>query len=120
MTPATARPSDLKRWCKRAHVRGLMVFLDVVYNHFGPDGNYLHAYAKPFFTERHHTPWGRRSIWMAAAAASCGTSLSTTRWYWLEEFNCDGLRFDAVHALIDDSNTSLPVRAVHAIRYSPA
>jgi 1,4-alpha-glucan branching enzyme/maltooligosyltrehalose trehalohydrolase len=50
------RPEDLKRLIQAAHARGLMVLLDVVYNHFGPDGNYLHAYAKEFFTERHHTP----------------------------------------------------------------
>ena len=51
-------PDDLKRLVDRAHGLGLMMFLDVVYNHFGPAGNYLHAYAKSFFTERHQTPWG--------------------------------------------------------------
>ena len=57
-TAATARPEELKRLVQAAHARGLMVFLDVVYNHFGPEGNYLHVYAPQFFTERHHTPWG--------------------------------------------------------------
>ena len=51
-------PDDLKRLVDRAHGLGLMMFLDVVYNHFGPAGNYLHAYAQSFFTERHQTPWG--------------------------------------------------------------
>src|SRR5690606_37424048 len=51
-------PDDLKRLVEAAHARGLMVLLDVVYNHFGPDGNYLSTYAPGFFTERHHTPWG--------------------------------------------------------------
>ena len=59
--------------------RGLMVLLDVVYNHFGPDGNYLHAYAPQFFTERHHTPWGAAINFDGAAAARCATSSSTTR-----------------------------------------
>ena len=53
------RPEDLKRLVQAAHARGLMVLLDVVYNHFGPEGNYLHVFARDaFFTERHHTPWG--------------------------------------------------------------
>ena len=49
---------DLKELVQKAHHRGMMVLLDVVYNHFGPEGNYLHAYAPQFFTNRHHTPWG--------------------------------------------------------------
>ncbi|HVI09237.1 MAG TPA: alpha-amylase family glycosyl hydrolase, partial [Candidatus Binatia bacterium] len=52
------RPDDLKELVQAAHQRGLMIFLDVVYNHFGPEGNYLRAYAPEFFTDRHHTPWG--------------------------------------------------------------
>src|SRR6185436_18100893 len=52
------RPEALKRFVAAAHERGLMVLLDVVYNHFGPDGNYLHVYAPQFFTGRHRTPWG--------------------------------------------------------------
>ena len=52
------RPEDLKHLVQAAHRKGLMVFLDVVYNHFGPEGNYLRAYAPQFFTDRHHTPWG--------------------------------------------------------------
>ena len=55
---AYGSPDDLKRLIDEAHGRNLMVFLDVVYNHFGPEGNYLSTYAKSFFTERHHTPWG--------------------------------------------------------------
>ena len=52
------RPADLKRFVGAAHARGLTVLLDVVYNHFGPDGNYLGHYAPEFFTSRHKTPWG--------------------------------------------------------------
>ena len=112
-------PDDLKRLVQSAHRRGLMIFLDVVYNHFGPDGNYLHAYAQPFFTERHHTPWG-------AAINLDGPHSRTVRdfyihnaLYWLEEFNFDGLRFDAVHALIDDSDTSFLSELSTAIRRFP-
>src|SRR5690348_17764181 len=52
------RPEDLKNLIQSAHARGLMMFLDVVYNHFGPEGNYLDQYAPQFFTDRHQTPWG--------------------------------------------------------------
>jgi 1,4-alpha-glucan branching enzyme/maltooligosyltrehalose trehalohydrolase len=110
-------PDDLKQLVQGAHRRGLMVFLDVVYNHFGPDGNYLHAYAKPFFTERHHTPWG-------AAINLDGPHSRTVRdfyvhnaLYWLEEFNFDGLRFDAVHALMDESDIPFLSELSTAIRH---
>ena len=94
------RPEDLKALVQAAHRAGLMVFLDVVYNHFGPKGNYLHAYAPQFFTERHKTPWG---------AAIDFSNPNVRRFfvhnalYWLEEYRFDGLRFDAVHAIKDDS-----------------
>ncbi len=94
------RPDCLRRLVDACHARGLAVFLDVVYNHFGPEGNYLHRYAPGFFTERHHTPWG---------AAIDFTVPEVRRFYienalyWLEEFHVDGLRFDAVHAILDDS-----------------
>jgi maltooligosyltrehalose trehalohydrolase len=96
-------PDDLKALVDAAHAANLMVFLDVVYNHFGPEGNYLHVYAPQFFTERHLTPWG----------AALNFDDEHSRWvrefyiqnalYWLREFHFDGLRFDAVHAIADDS-----------------
>ncbi|HZB91924.1 MAG TPA: malto-oligosyltrehalose trehalohydrolase [Stellaceae bacterium] len=107
------RPDSLKRLVDAAHGRGLAVFLDVVYNHFGPEGNYLHRYAPAFFTERHHTPWG---------AAIDFTVPEVRRFYienalyWLEEFNIDGLRFDAVHAILDDSPKSILVELAETIR----
>lgn len=94
------RPEDLKRFVQTAHSLGLMVLLDVVYNHFGPDGNYLGAYAAPFFTDRHTTPWG------AAIDFSCQHVRDFylhNALYWLEEYHFDGLRMDAVHAIHDDS-----------------
>jgi len=97
---AYGRPEDLKALIDAAHANGLMVLLDVVYNHFGPKGNYLPRYAPQFFTERHKTPWG---------AAIDFSNPVVRRYfvhnvlYWLEEYWFDGLRFDAVHAIIDDS-----------------
>ncbi len=97
---AYGRPEDLKALIDAAHAAGLMVFLDVVYNHFGPKGNYLPRYAPQFFTEKHRTPWG----------AAIDFSNPVVRQffvhnvlYWLEEYWFDGLRFDAVHAILDDS-----------------
>jgi len=109
-------PEDLKRLVQSAHRRGLMVFLDVVYNHFGPDGNYLHAYAKPFFTERHHTPWGAAINLDGPDSATVRDFFIHNALYWLKEFNFDGLRFDAVHALIDDSPTPFLSQLSAAIR----
>jgi maltooligosyltrehalose trehalohydrolase len=94
------RPEELKALIDAAHGLGLMVLLDVVYNHFGPKGNYLPRYAPQFFTDRHQTPWG----------AAIDFSNDVVReffvhnvGYWLEEYRFDGLRFDAVHAIIDES-----------------
>jgi maltooligosyltrehalose trehalohydrolase len=112
-------PSDLKRLVQAAHMRGLMVFLDVVYNHFGPDGNYLHTYAKPFFTERHHTPWGAAINLDGAGSRVVRDFYIHNALYWLEEFNLDGLRFDAVQALIDDSDTRFLSELSTAIRNHP-
>ena len=96
---AYGAPEDLKRLIDTAHGLGLMVFLDVVYNHFGPDGNYLHRYAKEVFTEAEQTPWG------AAIDFSRGEVREffiQNALYWLEEYRFDGLRLDAVHAIRPD------------------
>ena len=100
---AYGRPEDLKRLIDAAHGRGLMVFLDVVYNHFGPDGNYLHAYAPSFFTPRHHTPWGDAINFDDDDSATVRAFFIHNALYWLEEYRFDGLGFDAVHAIEDDS-----------------
>lgn len=96
-------PDDLKRLIQAAHQKGLMVFLDVVYNHFGPDGNYLHTYAKKFFTEKHHTPWGAAINFDDTGSEIVRSFYVQNALYWLEEFHFDGLRFDAVHAIVDHS-----------------
>jgi maltooligosyltrehalose trehalohydrolase len=93
-------PEEFKALVDRAHGLGLMVLLDVVYNHFGPDGNYLHSYAADFFHPEIHTPWG---------AAIAFDREPVRRFFidnarmWLEEYRLDGLRFDAVHAIGDES-----------------
>jgi malto-oligosyltrehalose trehalohydrolase len=92
------------------------MLLDVVYNHFGPDGNYLHAYAPQFFTDRHETPWGKAINFDSDGAAVVRQFFIHNALYWLEEFHFDGLRFDAVHAIRDESTPDLLsdlARAVH-------
>ncbi|MBH3437524.1 malto-oligosyltrehalose trehalohydrolase [Pseudomonas luteola] len=91
-------PEDLKAMIDTAHEHGLMVFLDVVYNHFGPDGNYLHAYAEKFFREDIHTPWGAAIDFRQQAVRSY---FKDNALMWLMEYRFDGLRFDAVHAIGD-------------------
>jgi malto-oligosyltrehalose trehalohydrolase len=95
---AYGSPDDLKRLIDEAHGRGLMMFLDVVYNHFGPVGNYLHRYAESFFEPEEHTPWGAAINYKIRAVRDFAIHNVL---YWLEEFRFDGLRFDAVDRIID-------------------
>jgi malto-oligosyltrehalose trehalohydrolase len=97
------RPEDFKALVDAAHARGLMVLLDVVYNHFGPDGNYLPLYAPAFFTERHQTPWGAAINYDGDHSGPVREFAIENALYWIEEFHLDGLRLDAVHTIIDDS-----------------
>jgi malto-oligosyltrehalose trehalohydrolase len=112
-------PEDLKRLVEAAHARGLMVFVDVVYNHFGPEGNYLHAYAKPFFTERHHTPWGAAIDFDGRHARMVRDYFVHNALYWLEEYHVDGLRFDAVHAIADHSEPDILTEIAARVRAGP-
>ena len=95
---AYGTPDDLKALIDTAHGLGLMVLLDVVYNHFGPDGNYLHAYASPFFRTDTPTPWGDAIDFRRKEVRAF--FIDNAR-LWLMEYRFDGLRFDAVHAIRD-------------------
>jgi maltooligosyltrehalose trehalohydrolase len=100
---AYGRPDDLKLLIDEAHLRGLMVLLDVVYNHFGPEGNYLGRYA-PSFSTKAHTPWGSAIDYRVPQVRSfaIGNAL-----HWLEHYRFDGLRLDAVHAIVEPGEPSL-------------
>lgn len=95
------QPDDLRRFVCAAHAHGLAVYLDVVYNHFGPEGNYLHAYAPEFYTERHATPWGAALDVDNDGRQTVRDFFIENAIYWLEEYRFDGLRLDAVHAIYD-------------------
>lgn len=94
-------PNDLKALVDAAHARGLMMFLDVVYNHFGPKGNYLNLYT-PALTDKHHTPWGNAVNFDDDGAAMMRDFTFANAKYWITEYRFDGLRFDAVHEIRDD------------------
>ncbi|MGH8190798.1 MAG: malto-oligosyltrehalose trehalohydrolase, partial [Rhodanobacteraceae bacterium] len=98
---AYGRPEALKHLIDAAHERGLMLLLDVVYNHFGPSGNYLGAYAPQFFTDRHHTPWGQAIDFHVREVRRFFIENAL---YWLDEYRFDGLRLDAVDQIRDDSD----------------
>jgi malto-oligosyltrehalose trehalohydrolase len=112
-------PEDFKQLVEAAHARELMVFLDVVYNHFGPDGNYLHLYAPDFFTDRHHTPWGAAINFDGAASRNVRDFFIHNALYWLEEYHLDGLRLDAVHAILDDSSPDILEELAEQVRRGP-
>ena len=112
---AYGNPDQLKRVIDTAHRRGLMVFLDVVYNHFGPEGNYLWNYAPQFFTERHHTPWGA-AINFDGGSRPVREFFIHNALYWFDEYHMDGLRFDAVHAIMDDSKVDILTELAETVR----
>ncbi|HJU22448.1 MAG TPA: malto-oligosyltrehalose trehalohydrolase [Casimicrobiaceae bacterium] len=109
-------PDDLKRLIDAGHARGLMMLVDVVYNHFGPDGNYLHLYAPQFFNPRHRTPWGAAINFDAEQSGSVRDFFVHNALYWLDEFHFDGLRLDAIDAIIDDSRRNFVTELTTRVR----
>ena len=113
---AYGTPNELKSLIGAAHKRGIAVMLDVVYNHFGPEGNYLGMYAPQFFTERHNTPWGAAINFDGEHARPVRDFFINNTLYWLEEYHFDGLRFDAVHAILDDSGKHIMTEIAETAR----
>lgn len=95
-------PDGLQRLVDACHLRGLAVCLDVVYNHLGPEGNYLHDYG-PYFTDRYHTPWGDAVNYDGAGSDSVREFIISNALYWLSHYRIDALRLDAVHGIFDFS-----------------
>ncbi len=112
-------PDELKALVDAAHTAGLMVFLDVVYNHFGPEGNYLHAYCPEFFNPAHHTPWGAAINFDGEGCRTVRDFFVHNALYWVEEYGFDGLRLDAVHAIRDDSQPDIVCEIARALREGP-
>jgi malto-oligosyltrehalose trehalohydrolase len=114
------RPEDLKALVDAAHARGLAVFLDVVYNHFGPEGNYLHRYAPDFFNPHHRTPWGDGINYDGPGSEVVRAFIIHNALYWIEEYHLDGLRLDAVNAIVDEAPRHLLVELARAVADGPA
>ncbi|MHB8215741.1 MAG: malto-oligosyltrehalose trehalohydrolase [Candidatus Sulfotelmatobacter sp.] len=110
------RPEDLKKFIQSAHDHGIMVLLDVVYNHFGPEGNYLNSYAPQFFTDQHHTPWGNAMNFDGAASRAVRDFFIHNALYWLTEYHFDGLRLDAVNEIHDTSTPHFLTELAEVVR----
>ena len=95
-------PEGLQRLVSAAHHHGLSIALDVVYNHLGPEGNYLSAFG-PYFTDRYHTPWGQAVNFDGPESDEVRRFFIENALYWLEDFHFDALRLDAVHGIFDFS-----------------
>ena len=116
------RPDDLKAFVDAAHAHGIQVILDVVYNHFGPQGNYLPRYFPQLLTKQHCTPWGDALNFDEDTTDANGCSkqvrelIIQNALYWVCEYHIDGLRLDASHAIIDQSPLHVLDEMSHRVR----
>ncbi|MGH7390803.1 MAG: malto-oligosyltrehalose trehalohydrolase [Candidatus Rokuibacteriota bacterium] len=112
-------PRGLRRLVDACHARGLSVFLDVVYNHLGPEGNYLGEYG-PYFTDRYKTPWGQAVNFDGPDAAGVRRHFVENARAWVREFHVDGLRLDAIHSIFDTSPVHVLTEIAAAVREEAA
>jgi maltooligosyltrehalose trehalohydrolase len=111
-------PDGLRRLVDAAHARGLAVILDVVYNHLGPDGNYLREFSASYFTDRHTTPWGDALNFDGLGSRPVRDFFIANALYWAHEYHLDGLRLDATHAILDDGPTHILTEIAATVRDS--
>lgn len=110
------RPEDMQQFVDTAHRLGIGVLLDVVYNHFGPDGNYLNQFARAYFTDRYKNDWGEALNFDGPDAAPVRELYRANAAYWIEEYHLDGLRLDATDQIHDSSPTHLISEIVRTVR----
>jgi maltooligosyltrehalose trehalohydrolase len=101
------RPDDFRQFVNEAHAHGLAVILDVVYNHLGPEGDYLKAFSKGYFTDRYKNEWGEALNFDGADAGPVREFFLSNAGYWIDEYHVDGLRLDATQAILDRSPTHI-------------
>jgi maltooligosyltrehalose trehalohydrolase len=111
-------PQGLRRLIDAAHAEGLAVLIDAVYNHYGPDGNYLRCYSPHYFTGRHHTPWGEAVNYDGEGSAVVRELVLSNVEMWIRDYHADGLRLDAAHAIVDDGTPHLLEEIVARARAS--
>ena len=109
------RPDDFKAFVDACHDRAIMVILDVVYNHFGPDGNYLDLYT-PLTTQRHKTPWGAALNFDDDHSDGVRDFFVQNALYWIDEFRLDGLRLDSINFIKDTSNRHVLMELAERVR----
>ena len=109
-------PDDARRFMNAAHALGIGVILDVVYNHFGPDGNYLSEFADSYFTDRHKTDWGAAINFHDEGSSGVRELVLANARYWIEEFHFDGLRLDATQNIYDDSRDHILAAITRTVR----
>jgi maltooligosyltrehalose trehalohydrolase len=110
------RPDDFRAFVDRAHALGLGVLLDVVYNHLGPDGNYLREFSDGYFTDRYATPWGRSLHFDGEGSGPVREFFLSNAAYWMDEYHLDGLRLDATHTVNDASDEHILAAVARVVR----
>ncbi|WP_313412269.1 malto-oligosyltrehalose trehalohydrolase, partial [Rhodospirillum rubrum] len=110
------QPDDMRRFVDRAHALGLAVILDVVYNHLGPDGNYLGHFTNDYFTDRYKNDWGVAINFDGPGSAGVRAFYLANAGYWIEEFHLDGLRLDATQQIYDRSEPSILAEIAREVR----
>src|SRR6266851_3390316 len=109
-------PDDFRRFVDRAHSCGLGVILDVVYNHFGPDGNYLKQFANDYFTDRYTNEWGEAINFDGPNSGPVREFFLSNATYWVQEFHIDGLRLDATQQIFDNSPENILAAIARRVR----
>jgi maltooligosyltrehalose trehalohydrolase len=115
-TQLYGQPDDLRRFIDRAHALGLGVILDIVYNHFGPDGNYLREFADDYFTDRYKTNWGDPINFDGEGSAPVREYFLANAAYWIDEFHFDGYRLDATQNIYDQSGDHIFTALTERVR----
>jgi maltooligosyltrehalose trehalohydrolase len=110
------QPADVRDFVDRAHALGVAVILDVVYNHFGPDGNYLKLFSPAYFTDRHENDWGEAINFDSPDSGPVREFFVANAGYWIDEYHLDGLRLDATQAIFDRSDDHIIAAIVRQVR----
>jgi maltooligosyltrehalose trehalohydrolase len=110
------RPMDFRRFVDRAHALGIAVILDVVYNHFGPDGNYLKLFSAAYFTDRYDNEWGEAINFDGPDSGPTREFFVANAGYWINEYHLDGLRLDATQAIFDRSEDHIIAAVARQVR----